>query len=133
MDEDIVDVARTIRPYLPKLVGTEADAYDREIADLIAKAQAGHDVGDQLHAVLTRSSAVHDWAARVLENDQHLPPDIQPIAERRERGYQPLPGLGEPVMADRYECPYGDYVWYQISVSDPVPDCPTHKCTLRTS
>ena len=130
MDEDIIDVARTIRPYLPKLVGTEADAYDREIAGLIAQAQAGNDVGDQLLAVLTRSSAVHDWAAHVLENDRHLPPDIQQIAER---GFQLLPGLGEPVAAERYQCPHGDYVWYQISVSDQAPDCPTHECALTTS
>jgi len=130
MDEDVIDVARTIRAYLPKLVGIEADAYDREIADLIAKAQAGDDVGEQLLAVLTRSPTVHDWAARVLENDRHLPPDIQPITER---GYQPLPGPGEPIQAERYECPYGDYVWYQISVSDPVPDCLTHKCALTIS
>jgi hypothetical protein len=129
MDEDIFDVARTIRPYLPKLVGTEAHAYDQEIAHLIAKAQDGYDVDDQMLAVLTRSPAVRDWSARVLENDRHLPPNIQ----QAERGFQPLPGLGEPVEAERYECPCGDYVWYKISVSDSVPQCPTHKCALVSS
>jgi hypothetical protein len=129
MDEDIVDVARTIRPYLQELVGTEADAYDREIAGLIAEARAGHDVDDELLAVLSRSPTAHAWAARVLENDRHLPPDIQQIADR---SYQPLPGAGEAVAAERYQCPRGDYVWYRISVSDPVPDCPTHQCALET-
>jgi len=125
--DDIVDVARTIRPYLSELVGAEADAYDRELADLLAEARDGRDVGDQLTAVLTRSAAVHAWAARVLENERHLPPEIQQITER---GYQPLPGLGEPVDAARYECPHGDYVWYRISVGFPVPTCPTHRLLL---
>ena len=130
MDEDIIDVARTIRPYLPRLVGAEADACDREIVDLIAEAQAGHDVGDQLLAVLTRSPTVHEWAAGLLENERHLPPDV---LLKAERGYQPLPGAGEPVEAQRYECPYGDYVWYRISISDRPPGCPTHNCALTTS
>jgi hypothetical protein len=130
VDEDILDVARTIRPYLPELVGAEADSYDRELADLLAEARGGRDVGDQLVAVLTRSAAAHAWAARVLESDRHLPPELQQI---RERGYQPLPGPGEPVDAERYECPEGDYVWYRISVSAPVPICPTHKSPLVAS
>jgi hypothetical protein len=115
---------------LPTLVGSEADLYDREIAGLIAEAQVGHDIGDELLAVLRRSPIVHDWAARVLENDRHLPPDIQRITDR---SYQSLPGQGEPVEAERYECPYGDYVWYRISISDPVPSCQTHKCVLKAS
>jgi len=57
MDEDVIDVARAIRPYLPELVGAEAAAYDREIADLTAEAHGGRDVGDQLAALLTRSAA----------------------------------------------------------------------------
>ena len=130
MDEDIIDAARTIRPYLPELVGNEADAYDREIAGLIAEAQAGHDVDGELLAVLSRSQATHTWAARVLENDRHLPPDIQRIADR---SYEPLAGVGEPVAAERYLCPRGDYVRYRISISDPAPVCPTHECALETS
>ena len=106
MDEDLIDVARTIRPYLPDLVGAETEVYDQEVADLIAEAHGGHDVDEQLIAVLTRSETIHVWAARVLENDRHLPPEIQQITER---AYQPLPGPGEPVAAERFECPYGDY------------------------
>jgi hypothetical protein len=129
VDEDIVDVARTIRPYLSALVGEEAGAYDREIAGLLARARDGYDVSDQLLAVLTRSKATHAWAARVLENHWHLPPEI---SREQERGYQPLPGHGETVDAEKFECPFGDYVWYRISVGVPVPACPTatHNCPL---
>jgi hypothetical protein len=129
VDEGIVDVARTIRPYLPALVGEEAGMYDREIAGLLARARDGHDVSDQLFAVLTRSKPTHAWAARVLENDRHLPPEI---SRELERGYQPLPGHTGTVKAEKFECPFGDYVWYRISVGMPVPRCPTptHNCLL---
>ena len=130
MDEDIVNVARTIRPYLSALVGEEADAYDREIAGLLARAQEGHDVSDQLLAVLTQSRTTHAWAARVLEDDRHLPPEI---SQELERGFQPLPGHGEKVDAEQFECPHGDYVWYRISVGVPVPACPTHTCPLMAA
>jgi hypothetical protein len=128
VDEDIVNVARMIRPYLPALVGDEADEYDREIAGLLARAHNGEDVSDRLLAVLTRSKATHGWAARVLESDRQLPPEIsQPL----ERGYQQLPGDDGVIDAERFECPHGDYVWYRISVGVVAPPCPTHpECPL---
>jgi hypothetical protein len=128
VNEDIVNVARTIRPYLPALVGDEADEYDREIAYLVARARDGEDVSDQLLAVLTRSNAIHAWAARVLESDQQVPPEV---SQALERGFQGLPGDGGVVDAEKFECPRGDYVWYRISVGVAVPPCPTHpECPL---
>jgi hypothetical protein len=130
MDEQLLEAARAIRPYLPELVGAEASAYDQEIARLIADAQAGRNVDEQLFTVLSRPADVRDWVASVLESDRNLPPRIQQVIER---GYHSLPGPGEPVDAERYECAYGDYVWYQLSVGDLVPQCPTHKRGLVSS
>ena len=45
-------------------------------------ARDGYDVSDQLLAALTRSKATHAWAARVLENHWHLPPEISREQER---------------------------------------------------
>jgi hypothetical protein len=130
VDEDIVDVAKKIRPYLLDLMGEEAAECDRTIAGLLAEALDGHDVTDRLTDVLTQSRTTHAWAARVLENDRHLPPEI---SQARERGYQPLPGRGEAFDAEKFECPSGDYVWYRMSVGDPIPACPTHKSLLVAS
>lgn len=127
MDDDIVDVAKKIRPFLPDLVGDDAPEYDRVIAGLIADSRDGRDVTAQLSEVLTRSAATHAWAARVLEDDRRLPPRVL------ERGFQPLPGYGEVIDAERFECPDGDYVWYRMSVGDTVPSCTTHHRLLVLS
>jgi hypothetical protein len=123
MDEDILEVARVIRPYLPDLVGSEAPAYDEHIAGLIAAAQTGHDVSDDLTAVFQRSAEVHAWAAQVLQDDQHRPPDLQVTLEL---GFEPLPGEGGPVQADKYCCPNGDCTWWRRYAGQPIPSCPSH-------
>ncbi|MFF9090956.1 hypothetical protein ACF1BE_32190 [Streptomyces sp. NPDC014991] len=133
MDQDIIDVARTIRFYLPELVSDKADAYDNEIKDLLARAHEGVDVGDEIMAVLTRSG-VKEWVIRVFEDEYHRPPVLLP--RDRGAGYQPPPGAGgyqsppgkpTPVLSDKYECPVDrNYVWYRPSVGFPVPDCKDH-------
>jgi hypothetical protein len=126
VDSDITEVARAIRPYLSRLVGADAERYDREIADLLGEARAGRDVTDRLMSVLTSSPTTLAWSAQVLEHPQLLPPDLQQARERLEL----LPGKGEPVATERFTCPQGDYTWYRISVSAPLPTCPTHGVLL---
>jgi len=38
MDEALLDVARSIRPYLPSLIGTQATSMDRKLAALLRRA-----------------------------------------------------------------------------------------------
>ncbi len=124
MDESIIDVARTIRPYLEELVGGEAAGYDQEISRLLTAALAGTDVGDELMSVLVRSSAVQTWAAQVLEDDLHRPPELQPVDEL---GYEPLPTPeGPPTEAEKFCCPAGDYIWWRRFVGTPMRTCPNH-------
>jgi hypothetical protein len=127
VDDDIVDVAKKIRPFLEELVEDEAPEYDRIIAGLIADSRGGRDVTAPLTEVLTGSDATHAWVARVLENGRRLPPRVL------DRGFQQLPGYGEVIDAERFECPDGDYVWYRMSVGDKVPSCPTHDRLLVLS
>ncbi|MFI6567421.1 CHAT domain-containing protein [Streptomyces sp. NPDC050534] len=101
MDQDIIDVARTIRFYLPELVGDEADAYDNEIKDLLARARDGVDVADEIMAVLTRPK-VREWAIRVFEDQYHRPPALLP--RDRGTGYQSAPPH-RLAPTDKYECP----------------------------
>jgi len=44
--------------------------------------------------------------------------------------YAAPPGQPGPSAAPKYECPHGDYTWYQRSVGTPVPNCPTHGVAL---
>lgn len=130
MDENILDVARTIRAYLPGLLGGKAEPYDRELSALLAEARAGVDVEGRLVDLLTRSPVTHAWAARVLEDPRHRPPELQ-LAGDRGVGLPGLPGDPQPVDAVRYSCPLDhDFVWWRIFVGDPVPHCRYHPGVL---
>jgi hypothetical protein len=124
VDESILDVARTIRPYLEELVGEEAAGYDQEISRLLTASLAGTNVDDELMSVLVRSDEVQSWAAQVLEDDLHRPPELQPVDEL---GYEPLPTpQGPPTEAEKFCCPSGDYVWWRRFVGAPMRTCPDH-------
>ncbi|MGX7671261.1 hypothetical protein [Plantactinospora sp. DSM 117369] len=128
MDEDVLDVARTIRPYLEQLVGADAPEYDRRIAELLGSAQGGRDADDELMSLLSGSAELHAWAAQVLADEWHRPPDLQPVSERT---YDALP-TPEPttVSARKFRCPQGDYVWWRRFVDRDPPRCPSHDTAL---
>jgi hypothetical protein len=133
MDDDLFDAARTIRPYLAELVGAEAASYDEQIARLLAAAQAGADVDEELSAVLQRSAAIHAWIAKTLEDELHRPPDLQPTRELGDEGlfgYQGLSGTASPTAADKYCCPKHDFAWWRRSVAQTPPPCTTHGIPL---
>ena len=123
MDEDLLEVARCIRFYLPELVETEAVSYDRQFARLLAAAHVGINVDDELSVVMRRSPRVQEWVAGTLEDELHRPPDVRSVAEL---GFEPLPGTESPVPAPKYCCPGSDYVWWRQYAGQPVPSCPTH-------
>ncbi|HEU5387554.1 MAG TPA: hypothetical protein VFV73_16775 [Streptosporangiaceae bacterium] len=133
MDEQILEVARSIRPHLPRLIGAEADECDRRLVELLRQAAAGADVGEAILELLTRQPATYSWAAAALADERHRPPDVQrayrgPVT----RGYSPLPNpLGADLVdAERYACPVdGNFVWWRISVGDQVPTCRDHPGT----
>lgn len=130
MDDVIYEVARLIRPYLPKLVGPVAEKVDGELAALLARAVSGDDVSDEISGVLSQYPDAHAWAARVLENPRRLPPDLQ---RTHERGFEALPGDGDVVDMEKYACLYGNFVWWRVFVDDDPPRCPTHGPIYRVS
>jgi hypothetical protein len=128
MDDDLRNVARTIRPYLAALVGSEASDYDREIARLLSKADSGSEIDEQLADLLARSPTICSWAAEVLGDELYRPPEVRALVER---GIEPLPGIGEPVDAQKYVCAVdGNFVWWRTSVGVPIPKCPDHNAVL---
>jgi hypothetical protein len=136
MDEQVVDVARSIRPYLLALVGDEAARYDRRLVILLREASAGTDVTGKILAILMESPAMHNWAASMLADERHLPPDLQVARERSSaaanRGYSALPRPygGDILDARKYVCPVdGNFAWWRISAGQPIPACPDHPST----
>jgi hypothetical protein len=123
MDEKLIEGARAIRPYLTELLGDRAEAVDAQLAELLNKSAAGGKTDNLILDVLVQDDKTRKWLDEFLDRGT-------PAAER---SYSPLPGQPTPVMAQRYECPQGDYVWYRRTVADKTPRCPTHNVPLRSS
>jgi CHAT domain len=63
----LADAARAIRPFLPSLAGVQAADLDRQIDELLAAAEAGHNVDDQLASLLSLS-ALAGWTTYFFEH-----------------------------------------------------------------
>jgi hypothetical protein len=124
--EILVEAACAIRPYLPALLAEEAVGFEAELAALLAEEGEPAGLEDKIVALLDSRVATREWAAGFLEHG--LPPDLVQLAER---GFGELPGYGEPVRADKYRCPFADYVWYRHAVGEAPPECPTHGVPLE--
>jgi hypothetical protein len=95
---------------------------DRKIASLLERGESGEDIDADLTELINATPATRAWADAYLD---------RPVQERRsQRSFQPLPGDATPIMAQRYVCPEGDYVWYRLSVGTQIPRCPTHNLRL---
>ena len=117
--EDVLEGARSIRPYLPELLRAEPNEVDQQLAALLEQAKAGQQVDQQILEILKSRPKTKNWIAEFLSSDQV------------SKGYQAPPGRAGVVSAPKYSCPEGDYIWYQRSAGTSAPACPTHKCDLK--
>jgi hypothetical protein len=126
-DDGVRAAARSVRQFLPELVGPEAGRLDTAIAGLLA--DPGSD--DRLRRLLDRHEGTRAFLGAVLDDAPRFrPPQARP-ATTKDAGYSALPGRIGPLAAPRFRCPDGDdYDWWQLSVTDPVPACATHGCRL---
>lgn len=118
---ELLDAARTIRGELPELVPDASLA--ARLDDLIAQMETGEPVDDDLFETLTG----HDPLRQRLDE---LLPDEDPDKGWAGPAYQELPGYGEPVDAQYFVCPYGDYRYPVLEVGELVPPCPVHRVPL---
>jgi hypothetical protein len=136
-DTTLLDAARAIRPYLDELLGdaAAADELDRSLAELLAAAGAGAAVDEPIERCLRERPATLEWTAFYLKHQ--VPLQVASLGPHRNStfggGYSGLPGPGEPVRAERYSCPGGDYLFYRRDVGQPIPTCPTHGLALERS
>lgn len=128
-DEGVLEAARAIRPYLRDLLGPEeAAAADRELARILADGLSDPETAIQAEAVMDRHEDTAWFLRRVVgDSPAYRPPWQQPAITRGITSPAGDPGF---INADRYTCPYGDYVWYRPAVGTPTPNCPDHRVAL---
>ena len=131
MDERIMEVARSIRPYLDDLIGAQAEEVDGQLAALLERGRAGDDVDDVIIDLLNGSPRTRDWSAVMLADPELRPPEWQTVTERAgtQPGYSALANAygGGVVSAAKFVCPVdGAYAWWRPAVGRPVPNCPDH-------
>jgi hypothetical protein len=130
MDEGVLEAACAVRPYLAEFVGPAVAAdVDAELAGLLVSTAGGDDVEAGLRTVMQAHEATRIFLQRVLEDA----PDFRPpqVVSALTKRYSGLPGQSSPVPADKFRCPYNDYVWYRPEVGVPIEHCPTHNCVLE--
>ncbi|MEQ4716027.1 hypothetical protein [Nonomuraea sp. B19D2] len=117
----ITDLANTIRPRLPALLGEEAQEVDAALGELLARGPAAE---PEILALLQRSPATREWAYAFLRRA-----DGGDLRDPRT-AYFPLAAAGSFVGADVYECEQCDHRWLRRAVGQPVPGCPQHGTLL---
>lgn len=142
--EDVLEGARTIRPLLKELVGPEAERLDRELAALLTVERDRKNVDNLILNLLAREDATRAWIKQFLElkhspeellgllfrSYRPLPGHVELLKAMTEPDYQLPPGEFDPRTAPKFECPQGDYAWYQFSAATRIPTCPTHNLSL---
>ena len=120
--EDILSAARTLRPRLDELLGTDAETVISQLDKLLAQAEAGQAVEDDMMELLTKYEPTRNELNALLDGEQ-----------KGEKSYAPLPGdSSKPVATSEYVCPNeggctcGDYPtgWDRLSIDEPIPICP---------
>jgi len=120
---DVLEAARSIRPYLNELVEANVAAkIDSQLAALLAQIPLDQAIATQVVTLLTAQDATHQWLADFLQ-DQQQPKHL--------RTWSPLPGQGSIVNAAKFVCPQGDYIWHRPRVGVEPPTCPTHNLPLE--
>jgi hypothetical protein len=119
---DILEAARSIRPYLSELLpAAQAEVIDKQLANLLAQANTRQPIDNLILELLAAQDATREWLSRFLQDKQ------QP---EHLRSFSPLPGQGSIVNSAKFVCPQGDYIWYRPRVGIEPPLCPTHNLPL---
>jgi hypothetical protein len=131
MSSGVREAARSVRPYLPSLLGPSAAAeVDAQLAILLAAEDTNAE--QKLRSVLEQRDATNEFLERVLDDAPDFRPP-QAFSAATRGGFANLPGhQGPGPAADKFCCPHGDYVWYRLEVGVDVAHCPTHpECRLE--
>ena len=85
-NEDVLEAARAIRPYLEELVGPEANQVDGRLADILDRASDGDDVASAVAAVLEADEITADFLDEVLADARNYRRPSSPAGHPIGRG-----------------------------------------------
>lgn len=121
--EDVLETARIIRLYLPDLLGAEAETVDHALAEMLARAESGEAVDNQILELLAKSNATREWTRQFLM--EKIPPPVM-------RSYDPLAGSVSVIDANTFVCqvPGCPQIWYKPKAGIDPPLCQEHKIPL---
>jgi hypothetical protein len=71
---DILEGARSIRPYLEGLLGPDAREVDNELSSLLELAQSGQQLESEILELVNQHEPTHKWMDDFLE--YNLPPNV---------------------------------------------------------
>jgi hypothetical protein len=120
----ILTAAQAIRPHLSSLLDPDtAERIDRELYYLLAQAESGQNVENQITELLRQPEPTQSWMRRYFKGEK--PEEIT----RSSSSYSNL--AGDPALqpAPRYVCPRCDSSWYRED-NEPIPECPNHHIPL---
>jgi hypothetical protein len=121
--EDILELARSIRPYLPELLPQPTAAeLDQTLADLLAQADSNPSVPLLIQKHLRSHDTTREWANQFLGN---------PKFAGTYRQYNPLAGQPSDVSATTFKCPQCDHTWDRPRIGMQPPPCPIHNISLE--
>jgi hypothetical protein len=131
VSEGVWEAARSVRFFLPSMLGPVAEEVDKELAEILTEARESRDGEARLREVLGGRDETKAFLRAVLADEPHYRPPQRRRDDVRSPGFGPLPGQPEPPPPPRFRCPLGnDFTWYRLSVAAAVPECPTHGCLL---
>lgn len=120
---DVLDAAHAIRPYLPELLGAEAETVDHALAELLAKAESGEAVDNQILELLAEREPTRDWIRQYLPYEGLY---------NMKGSYDPLGGSVSPIKANTFVCqvPGCSEIWYRPRAGIEPPRCKEHQIPL---
>lgn len=123
--EVILEGARTIRSYLPELVGAEAETIDSQLASLLARSEKEEKTDNLILDLLAQHKATKKWMRDYLNA-------ASPTARLDVlRAYSRPGGDPSPIPAQRYVCPVdANVVWFKQFEGEEILICKDHGCQL---
>ncbi|MGY1583236.1 hypothetical protein [Streptomyces sp. MN13] len=119
-DKEIVASVRALRGEAPELWASVGGTLARDVDTLLARAEAGEQVGEEILTLLTADPALRDELSHRLlgGEDTYREAPGSP-------SYTPLAGLADPSAEMIYRCRVCDYSYPIFEVGEPVPEgCP---------
>lgn len=126
--DQIVDVARAIRPYISELLDApSAQLLEKQLANFFSNSSLTEEHYAQLSRHLMQYEATQEWIKLYIE-EHHSAENILDLL----RVYYPLKGLKHPMKSPRYICPvkFCNQDWYRHQLEEEIPKCPVHDLAL---